>query len=660
MKNYALKAPIFLFILFLLVVISSQQTYSLPQTPTNKVVPTWIQPLSTKTCVEAILGANCQLSSPALANISGDTAKEIIVATNSGHIMAFTGAGNLLWNRDIAPYFGLAANSQEINSSPAVADIDGNGSPEIVVGVGTIYADLCTQGGVVVLDANGNLKSGSWPFLTDDYQVPPQGCRDSVVSTPALGDLDNDGTLEIVFGGFDKRIYALDHTGSLLPGFPIDSYLFARFGWPNLDNRLADTIWSSPALGDVDGDGYLDIVIGSDEGNFDATFGGNANGWVCPYTNPITLGYCGGTLYVLNRLGQLLPGFPVHILEHIQSTPALYDMDGNGRLEIFVGTGTYYHNFSPEHPTYGFRLYGWDSYGQPLPGWQNGLATGGGVPSSPAIGDIAGDSHPEVLVLSMDKKLYAWHLDGTPVAGFPMTPVDFFGNSQAFNYNINVILANYTTDDNGKMEILFSEGGGVTIIDGDGSHITGTQNPDTEPIYYLEGVMQNSPAIGDVDGDGELELVANNGSLYLWEMPVGSTLADWPMFRHDAARSGTQVLPNLLGLPTSLFVMAEDSGPNSVHTNFVLSNETDIPFTWAATPPADVSVSPNNGILSGPILVDVMISAGSYGIGNYNLGDISLTGVINGRSVVGSPASISVTLLVVDQIYQTYLPIIRE
>lgn len=659
MKKYRMKIVMSLLGLLSFITYSSQQIYSLPQVPTGEIPPKWTEPLSTKPCLDAILGANCQLSSPVLANITGNAANEIIVATNSGHIMAFTGAGNLLWDRDIASYFGVGANSQEIASSPAVGDIDNNGSMEIVVGVGTIYGSVCTQGGVVALDANGNLKSGDWPFLTDDYLVPPAGCRDSVVSTPALGDLDNNGTLEIVFGSFDKRIYVVNHNGSLLPGFPVDSYLFSRFGWPNLEQRLADTTWSSPALGDIDNDGYLDIVIGTDEGNFDGTYGGNANGWICPYSTE-TPGYCGGTLYVLNRFGQMLPGFPTHILEHIQSSPALYDMDGNGRLEIFVGAGTYYYNASPDHPTYGFRLYAWDSYGQPLAGWQNGLIAGGNIASSPAIGDIAGDSNPEVIVLSMDKKLYVWNLNGTPVAGFPMTPVDFFGSSQSYNYNLNAILADYTTDDNGKMEIFFSEGWAITIIDGDGSQITGTSNPDTDPIYYLEGLMQNSPAVGDVDGDGELELVANNSNLYVWDMPAGSTTTDWPMFRRDAARNGNQVLPSLLGLPDSLFVMAEDNGPNSVQTSFTLSNESGIPFTWASTPPANVSLAPANGTLNSSTVVEVTVSVGSYGIGMHNLGSIALTGTANGRPVVGSPASIPVTLWMVDQLYQTHLPIIQQ
>ena len=487
---------------------------------------------------------NCHRSSPAIADMNNDGVADIVLATNNGHIMAFRSQGSQgvkLWDRDISPYFGMAANSEEIISSPAVADIDRDGRPEVVIGVGTANSNKCTQGGVIVLEHDGSVKPG-WPFRTRDTGVPPVGCTDTVFSTPALGDLDNNGDLEIVFGSFDKGLYVLHHTGQTDPCFPINSALSLRLDWANLKAHLADTIWSSAALADVTGNGRLDILMGSDEGNFDSRFPNNSSNWSCPYQSPFTQGYCGGSLYGITGNAQLIPGFPKYILETIQSTPAVADVNSDGKPEIFTGTGRFYNTFSPDHPTNGFRVFGWNSQGQDLPGWSGGKVVGGTVPASPVIGDIAGDSKPETIVGAYDGKLYAWHSNGSAVAGFPMTPRTQTGDSTKPDVGMSYALGDYDGDN--KMEIFFNQGGAVTIVDGNGQQLTSSNFPgDGKPLYYAEGLLLNNPAIGDVDGDGQLELVVHNSGLYVWDLPNGARNATWPMFKHDPARTSNYNLP---------------------------------------------------------------------------------------------------------------------
>ncbi|OYT52617.1 MAG: hypothetical protein B6U72_07640 [Candidatus Altiarchaeales archaeon ex4484_2] len=76
-----------------------------------------------------------------------------------------------------------------------------------------------------------------WPKLTGG----------AVASSPALGDLDGDGRLEVVIGSYDGRVYAWHHNGSEVDG------------WPKL---TGGAVASSPA--DLDGDGDVEVIAGSD------------------------------------------------------------------------------------------------------------------------------------------------------------------------------------------------------------------------------------------------------------------------------------------------------------------------------------------------------------------------------------------------------------
>jgi hypothetical protein len=155
------------------------------------------------------------------------------------------------------------------------------------------------------------------------------GIRDTVWSSPALADLDEDGKLEIVIGadthaegppintpdGGALHVFRLN--GSELPGFP---------------RYVNQTIMSSPAIGDIDGDGHLDIVVG----------GGR-----------YYQGTVGRQVYAWRRDGTSLPGWPVSTTGQVFSSPALADLTGDGVPEVIVsddrdtltGTGPYLYAF---------------------------------------------------------------------------------------------------------------------------------------------------------------------------------------------------------------------------------------------------------------------------------------------------------------------------
>ncbi|GMQ77864.1 MAG: pyrrolo-quinoline quinone [Anaerolineae bacterium] len=624
--------------------------------------PTWMRELPADQCP----GTNntaCSYGSPVFADIDNDQAIDIVLATNNGHIVVFRMDGTKLWDTDIAPYFGMAPGTNEIHSSPAVEDIDNDGFAEIIVGVGTLNPSVCTQGGLIVLNHLGKVEPG-WPFFSLGSETSPAGCRDTIVSSPSVGDLDNDGDLEIVAAGFDKRIYAWHHDGSLVKGFPPDSALRDRFPtWNNLIGRLADNTWGSPALADLDRDGFLDIIIGTAEGNFDARWGGNAGGWTCPYTLPDgwAEGYCGGSLYAFNRFGKTLPGFPKYFHEIISSSPAVSDVNEDGQYEIFVGTGNFYYRFSPDHPTNGFRLYGFDHQGNDLPGWEGGKVTGGSVVMSPSIGDITGDSKPEVVVLAADNKVYAWHINGQKVSGFPMTPRDFIGNNSGpFDVIKGLVLADY--DGDGKMEIIFGQGWAINVVDGDGRQLTGSNYPNnSNPIYNAQGIILNTPAVDDIDNDGNLELVATNNKIFLWDIERSSAKSDWPMFKTAANRTGVFPQPQLDVNAKSIVLLHQTGDPKNATGVITIRNAGSGSFTWTANFPPGIGFSSSSGVVTEDTPSTITISVPTAGLrdGTYDLGSITIKATLD-IGVVKDVLSVHPVKLIISDLHRAFTPIVSN
>lgn len=132
----------------------------------------------------------------------------------------------------------------EINSSPAIADLDGDGSKEIIFGAGKLYQPgeygegQKWNGGVWALRANGSNYWGGHVQVVE-----------GVFATPAIGDIDADGAADIVWGDFAMNVRAINRNGS-----------------NKWSVYIADTVWSSPALTALPGTNKLATVIGTDLG----------------------------------------------------------------------------------------------------------------------------------------------------------------------------------------------------------------------------------------------------------------------------------------------------------------------------------------------------------------------------------------------------------
>jgi|GEM_PF-922468 len=240
-------------------------------------------------------------SSPAVADLNDDGCLEVVVGSDDDYIYCLNATGNLLWKYQTGSW---------VRSSPTIIDLDGDGGLEVVVGSDGIYC----------LNATGDLL---WKYQTGVF---------AVWSSPAVADLDNDGCLEVVVGSDDDYIYCLNATGSLLWCYP-----------------TGDRVRSSPTIADLDGDGYLEVVIGSDD----------------------------GCIYCLNATGSLLWRYSTS--DCIWSSPAVADLNDDGCLEVVVGSDDDY-------------IYCLNATGNLL--WK--YQTGEGA-SSPAIADINNDSYLEII-----------------------------------------------------------------------------------------------------------------------------------------------------------------------------------------------------------------------------------------------------------------------
>jgi FG-GAP-like repeat len=141
------------------------------------------------------------IPAPTVVNITGDRRPEIVAAVPDGYVYAISPTGRRLWRYDYAHGAPKAFASEVV-----AADLNRDGKPELVFGT---YGPAPGSGRLIVLSRNGK--------LLYDIRLPHQGSDGNGVGVPAapsIGDLDGDGTLEIVLTTFDHGIDVFHVPGS--------------------------------------------------------------------------------------------------------------------------------------------------------------------------------------------------------------------------------------------------------------------------------------------------------------------------------------------------------------------------------------------------------------------------------------------------------------
>jgi hypothetical protein len=598
--------------------------------------------------VVTLSGSRIMQAPLAVADFNGDGRLEIVAGGSDGklYVIAFEGSTpSVVWSRQTAVDLNAAgppkpSSTSDIRSAPAIADLDNDGRLEIVVSTGGDPANH-VNGSVLVYSYNSPwsfaLKSG-WPQpRIDDLGNPPlisspDGYWDGIWSSPGLGDIDGDGDLEVVVETFNKRIFAWHHSGTPVGGWPIHR---------SSGDALLRGGWSSPALGDIDQDGLPEVVVGTNSPPWEGEGGPSPD-------------YTKATLWAINGDSTNVPGFPVVTDQWIQSSPALGDLDNDGALEIIVGTGTGIPGDA------GHKVYAWNGDGSALPNWPR--PTGGYVPASPALGDIDGDGALEVVVgcggeadvmNPTCKTLYAWNGDGTNVPGFPTIPEanNPWSPSSTNALPYSPILSDY--DGDGSIEILVNVAGswGVSTVDANG-------RLGNNPALRTGNVLYAPPVVADVDDDGHFEVLVgggdesgSRGTVHIWDLSgSASGPAPWLMFQRDSLRTGCHPFAPQLWFPEELRFMQQPGADQNLIQYATLKNLGGGEFAWyIANPISALKISPTSGTVSTQTEVRFVLDAQSFRPGKWQkLGDLTISGMLNDDHVGASPQQVPVWLYIGD------------
>ncbi len=481
------------------------------------------------------------------------------------------------------------------------------------------------------LQVNLSLIQSGWPFLVGG----------SSGSSAIISNIDADPAQEIIFGDPSGNLRAVNPDGSVLPGFPIN---------------VGCAIIGSLAMSDVNGDGLKEFAASLQNNNLMLFNQNGSTLWTVPAGGTLRNGPViadlamnnqrkvitvtqTGSLVVLNADGSAYPNFPVSIGGACLGTPAIADLNGDGIHEIIVATlNGVLHAIN-------------SATGQNIAGFP--VTMEGGSQNPITIANLDSDNQPEIIITtSTAGYVLAYNHDGSVLfqknvggqikTGAVVADLNSNGTNEIVVIGaagIVNVLTNAGSDLPGTPinvgqavectpTVAYFDGGtNAGIIFGDTNgyvhsvRIDGTESPNF-PIL-INGNVKISPALGDIDLDGDFDIVIpNDNAFYVIDVKRAAQSLPWPCFLGTWNRAGNsfQLTPNADDSTPVLNTQLKGNYPNPFNPS------TSISFELASAGPVTLEIYNQKGQLV-TTLVNSELHAGTH------------SAAWNGHDANGAPVS---------------------